>query len=93
MNFWQKILSMALMMICGALQAEEQKPNVVIFFIDDLGWADIGANGSTFHETPHIDRLAKEGVNFKDSYSANPVCSPTRAALMSGANAKYASTR
>jgi len=72
----------------GSLSAQEakpaKKPNIVMFFVDDLGWADIGANGSTFYETPHIDLLAKGGVNFTNSYSANPVCSPTRAALMSG---------
>jgi len=61
-----------------------EKPNIVLFFVDDLGWADIGVNGSTFYETPHIDKLAKGGVNFTHSYSANPVCSPTRAALMTG---------
>ena len=60
------------------------KPNIVLFFIDDLGWADIGANGSKFHETPNIDKLANNGVNLKNSYSAHAVCSPTRAALMSG---------
>jgi arylsulfatase A-like enzyme len=60
------------------------QPNVVIFFIDDLGWTDIGVNDSSFHETPNIDALATNGVNFKHSYSANPVCSPTRAALMTG---------
>ncbi|MGJ8634355.1 MAG: sulfatase [Luteolibacter sp.] len=57
---------------------------MLIFFIDDLGWKDIGVNGSTFYETPEIDALAAGGVNFKRSYSANPVCSPTRAAMMSG---------
>ena len=67
-----------------AVMAEDALPNVVIFFIDDLGWTDLGVNGSTFYETPHIDTLAAEGVNFKNSYSANPVCSPTRAALMTG---------
>ena len=61
-----------------------KKPNVLIFFIDDMGVTDIGINGSSFYETPHIDDLAKSGVNFKNSYSAHPVCSPTRAALMSG---------
>jgi arylsulfatase A-like enzyme len=66
------------------LSVQAEKPNVVIFFIDDLGWADVGVNGSTFYETPHIDALAAGGVNFKNSYSANPVCSPTRAAMMSG---------
>ncbi len=59
-------------------------PNVVLFLIDDLGWTDLGVNGSTFYETPHIDALAEAGVNFKHSYSANPVCSPTRAAMMTG---------
>ncbi|GAA5495770.1 arylsulfatase [Rubritalea halochordaticola] len=67
---------------CSAFAVE--KPNIVLFFIDDLGWADIGANGSKFYETPNIDKLAKEGVNFTNGYSAHPVCSPTRAALMSG---------
>ena len=64
--------------------AKETRPNVLILFIDDLGWTDIGVNGSTFYETPKIDALAASGVNFKRSYSANPVCSPTRAALMTG---------
>jgi len=61
-----------------------KKPNVLIFFIDDMGVTDLGINGSSFYETPHIDDLARSGVNFKNSYSAHPVCSPTRAALMSG---------
>jgi len=68
----------------GLMAAQENRPNVLIFFIDDLGWTDIGVNGSSFHETPNIDALATSGVNFMRSYSANPVCSPTRAALMTG---------
>ena len=60
------------------------KPNVLIFFIDDLGRSDVGVDGSSFHETPHLDGLAKAGVRFTDFYSAHPVCSPTRAALMTG---------
>ncbi|MGJ8642437.1 MAG: sulfatase [Luteolibacter sp.] len=76
--------SLAAVMMCGLLHAQESRPNVIVLFIDDLGWNDIGANGSAFYETPHIDALAKGGVNFKRSYSANPVCSPTRAALMTG---------
>jgi len=79
------ICQMILMTVLAAqAMAEGSRPNVLVFFIDDLGWTDIGANGSTFHETPRIDALAKSGVNFKRSYSANPVCSPTRAALMTG---------
>ena len=64
--------------------SEVEKPNIVLFFIDDLGYTDLGCYGSTFHETPAIDELAKRSVRFTDFYSANPVCSPTRAALMSG---------
>ncbi|MEM9941789.1 MAG: sulfatase [Planctomycetota bacterium] len=63
---------------------KDNQPNVVLFFIDDLGYSDLGCYGSTFYETPNIDRLAKSGVRFTDFYSANPVCSPTRAALMTG---------
>lgn len=60
------------------------QPNIVIFFIDDLGYMDLGCYGSSSYETPNIDSLAKRSVRFTDFYSANPVCSPTRAALMTG---------
>ncbi len=61
-------------------------PNVVVVLIDDLGAMDIGAYGSSFYETPNIDALAERGVRFTDAYAAHPVCSPTRAALMTGKN-------
>ena len=66
------------------LRNEADKPNVIVFFIDDLGYMDLGCNGSQFYETPKIDLLATRGVKFTNFYSANPVCSPTRAALMTG---------
>ena len=53
-------------------------PNVVFFFIDDLGWSDLGYAGSRFYETPHIDRLAGEGVVFTDAYANAPNCAPSR---------------
>ena len=59
-------------------------PNVVFILVDDLGWADLPAYGNAFHETPHLDRLAAEGVRFTDAYAAAPVCSPTRASIQSG---------
>ena len=59
-------------------------PNVVMVFVDDLGWMDTGSYGSTFYETPAIDRLAAEGFRFTQFYTASPVCSPTRASLMTG---------
>lgn len=58
--------------------------NVVMIIVDDLGWRDTGCYGSTFYETPNIDRLAKEGTRYTQFYSASPVCSPTRASLMTG---------
>ena len=58
--------------------------NVVIFVVDDLGQRDIGCYGSSFHETPNVDRLAHEGARFTNGYAACPVCSPTRASLMTG---------
>jgi len=60
------------------------KFNIVLFLIDDLGWMDVGCNGSKFYQTPNIDRLAREGARFTDAYAACAVCSPTRAAILTG---------
>ena len=59
-------------------------PNFIVVLVDDLGWRDWGCYGHPFHETPHLDRLALESVKFTQAYSACPVCSPARAALMTG---------
>jgi arylsulfatase A len=59
-------------------------PNVIVILADDLGWTDLGCYGSDFYETPHLDRLAKDGMRFTQNYSACTVCSPTRAALLTG---------
>lgn len=70
--------------LCGMAYSAEQRTNVVLIVADDLGWADLGCYGSKFHKTPNLDRMAADGVRFTDAYSACPVCSPTRAALMTG---------
>ena len=62
----------------------EKRPNVLLLFADDLGWMDLGVQGSTFYETPNLDRLAERGMRFTDGYAACQVCSPTRAALLTG---------
>lgn len=67
---------------CSAVAAT--RPNIVFFLADDLGQRDLGAYGSTFYETPNIDRLAREGALFTDAYAACPVCSPTRASILTG---------
>ncbi len=59
-------------------------PNVILFFVDDMGWTDLGCFGSDMYETPHIDALAAQGTKFTNGYSACTVCSPSRAALMTG---------
>jgi arylsulfatase A-like enzyme len=59
-------------------------PNIVLILIDDLGWMDLSCYGSSFYETPHSDALAASGVKFENAYSASPVCSPTRASILSG---------
>jgi arylsulfatase A-like enzyme len=60
------------------------RPNVICILADDLGWRDLGCYGSPFYETPNLDRLAREGTRFTDAYAAAPVCSPTRASVMTG---------
>lgn len=64
--------------------AQPRKPNVVLIVADDLGQRDLGCYGSTFHRTPHLDALAKAGVRFTDCSSSCPVCSPTRASILTG---------
>jgi len=61
-----------------------KKLNFVFFLIDDLGWTDVGCYGSSFYETPNIDKLASEGMRFTEAYAACPVCSPTRASILTG---------
>ncbi|MGZ5565888.1 MAG: sulfatase [Limisphaerales bacterium] len=66
------------------VSAAETKPNIIFILADDLGVCDLGYTGSTFYKTPNIDRLAQESTRFNQAYAACPVCSPTRAALMTG---------
>ncbi len=60
------------------------KPNLVFIIVDDLGWKDVGYMGSDFYETPNIDKLSNNSTIFNSAYSASPVCSPTRASIMTG---------
>jgi arylsulfatase A len=69
---------------CGAAFAQGAKPNIVLILADDLGWADLGCYGADLHQTPHLDQLAREGMRFTNALAAAPICSPTRAALLTG---------
>lgn len=78
------VLVLISVLLCGLAPAAERPPNIIFFLADDLGQRDLGAYGSTFYETPNIDRLAKDGAKFTDAYAACPVCSPTRASILTG---------
>ena len=62
----------------------QQRPNVLFILVDDMGWTDLEGYGSDLHQTPRIDALADQGMRFTSAYSASPVCSPTRASIMTG---------
>ncbi len=77
-------LSLLALLVGSVAFAADKKPNVVLIVIDDLGQRDLGCYGSTYHKTPNLDAFAKQGVKLTDAYAACPVCSPTRAALLTG---------
>lgn len=78
------LLSLLLFWPISLHASEPRRPNVIVILADDLGWTDLGCYGSDLHRTPHLDRLAKKGMRFKQAYSACTVCSPSRAALLTG---------
>ena len=82
---------LVLMLVIGQLSVfysckntHQIKPNIIFILVDDLGWTDLGCYGSKFYETPNIDKLASDGILFTNAYAASPVCSPTRASIMTG---------
>ncbi len=78
------LLLLAVSCALTRVHAAQRLPNVVLFLVDDLGWRDLGCYGSSFYETPNLDRFARQSVRFTDAYSACHVCSPTRASVMTG---------
>ena len=84
------VLIVALLCSCGGQMRGSEitaMPNVVIIFVDDLGYADIGSYGAITYETPHLDQMASEGTRFTDFYVSQPVCSASRASLLTGSYA------
>ena len=78
------LLALALFLTSlASAAAPARKPNVIMFLVDDMGWVDSGVYGSKYYETPHMDRFAQRAMRFTDAY-ATPLCSPTRATLLSG---------
>jgi len=78
------LLAFIFSMLAPRAAAADRRPNFVFFLADDLGWTDLGSFGSSFYETPNVDKLAATGMRFTSAYAACPVCSPTRASIMTG---------
>ncbi len=77
------VISAVILLTSSSLYAAE-RPNIVFILVDDYGWRDVGIAGSTFYETPNIDRIGREGMRFTRGYAACQVCSPSRASIMTG---------
>jgi arylsulfatase A-like enzyme len=82
-----------LLITAPALAAEPRKPNVVLILADDLGYGDLGCYGQAKIKTPHLDRLAKDGMRFTACYAGSTVCAPSRCALMTGLHTGHCRTR
>ncbi|MEE4214076.1 MAG: sulfatase [Bacteroidales bacterium] len=78
------LILLLIALFCISCSGKDPKPNIVFILVDDLGYTDLSCYGSSFHETPNLDRLAAGGMVFTDAYSSSPVCSPTRASIMTG---------
>ena len=80
------IAAVALCFAANLTNAEEtrDKPNIILFISDDHGWADSGAYGDEYVQTPNIDRLAKQGMRFDSAFAASPLCSPSRCVIQTG---------
>ncbi len=79
--------SFLVILLCSYTSASAQSdslPNIVIFYADDLGWMDLSVQGSDYYETPHVDRIAREGIRFTNAYANAANCAPSRASLMTG---------
>jgi len=80
-SFFTLLLSVIVLFHC---QVPGPPPNIILIVVDDMGWSDLGCYGNDFHETPNIDRLAENGIRFTNAYATCPVCSPTRASILTG---------
>ena len=88
--FWLGVVACATLNGCST---EDEYPNIVLIFVDDMGYADLGSYGAVGYETPHLDKMAKEGMRFTDFHSSTAVCSASRASLLTGCYSERVSIR
>ncbi len=79
-----QLLIIPVLFLSSVLTHAQDKPNIVVIMVDDMGWTGLSSYGSDLHQTPHIDQLASDGMKFNQAYASAPVCTPTRAAFMTG---------
>ena len=84
MKFDTFFLSATFLFTLGLFYVEAKKPNVLFILVDDMGARDLSNEGSAFYESPHIDRIAHEGMKFTRGYATCQVCSPSRASILTG---------
>lgn len=79
-----ELLAAMLSLLIPSIAKAEVRPNIVFILVDDLGWKDLGCYGHAWHDTPNIDRLARQGVRFTNAYSPAPICTASRASILTG---------
>jgi N-acetylglucosamine-6-sulfatase len=80
--------SLLVLLAAAACSGRDQRPNFLVVVVDDLRWDDVGASGHPFVETPNIDRIAREGARFQNAFATTPLCSPSRANILTGLYAR-----
>jgi arylsulfatase A len=78
------LIALACIVTPHPVHAQTDRPNIILILIDDMGWRDLGCTGSDLYRTPHIDALAQRGMQFTQAYASAPICSPTRASILTG---------
>ncbi|MEM8668047.1 MAG: sulfatase [Planctomycetota bacterium] len=84
LSLYSRFIGLVLAIAFAGVAVGQDRPNIVLFFVDDLGWNNLGYRKAELFETPNIDQLAKEGMDFQQCYIASPTCSPSRATLLTG---------
>ncbi len=86
MKYFLTLIYYCCLIVCAASMNDDvhTSPNVIIIFMDDMGWADVGFNGGTHVKTPRLNQMAAEGLVLTDFYVAQPVCSASRSGLLTG---------